>query len=172
VVARLHGIRVNGVVLFMFGGVSQIAHDPTRPSTELSVALAGPCVSLLIAAAGFWLEPLMPTADLADQAAAALVHYLASVNLGLVLFNLLPGFPLDGGRVVRALIWRGTGDPRAATRIASRLGVLLGFGLMGLGIWLAVRVGLGGGLWYILLGWFLRDAALASDRMVRPAKTA
>lgn len=166
VVARRHRIPVRRIVLFMFGGVSQIAHDPKRPGVELRVALAGPGVSLVISALAFAAGPLLD-ARVVDRTAAVMVHYLAMVNLGLALFNLLPGFPLDGGRVLRAVIWRWTGSPRRATRIATQCGVLLGYGLMAAGGWIAVTSGVGGGLWYACLGWFLKDAAASAGLVGR-----
>ena len=94
--------------------------------------------------------------------AASVVQYLVTINFAVLVFNLLPGFPLDGGRLVRAALWAVTGDWRRATRIASALGMGLGYGLMALGVWLLVKGAWSAGGWNLLLGLFLRDAARAS----------
>ena len=159
-----HGIPVARVTLFMFGGVAEIAGDPRRPSVELKITLAGPVVSGLIAGGCFAASAAMPLHNPQQLVAVAILRYLAMINTGLLLFNLLPGFPLDGGRVLRAVLWAWTGNLRQATRIASLIGVGLGLGLLGLGMWGLVTGHWGGGVWYILLGFFLRDSALASYR--------
>ncbi len=161
-VAQRHGIPVACVSLFLFGGVSQITGHPRRPSVELQVALAGPLVSGAIAwgcaAARTWVP-----GDGASEL-PAMLRYLAHVNLGLMLFNLLPGYPLDGGRVLRALIWAVTGNVRLATRWAGGMGALFGMALIAIGIWTMLQGRLMGGLWYGLLGMFLRNAASSSVR--------
>ena len=162
--ARGLGIPVTGITLFIFGGVAQIAHGARRPSAELKVALAGPLVSLLIAGACFLAGPAMPRGQAVQIMAVAIVRYLAVINMALLVFNLLPGFPLDGGRVMRAAIWAWTGDLLRATRITGAIGSLIGLGLMGLGGWLILQDAWSGGMWYLLLGFFLRDAARASVR--------
>lgn len=166
VVARGYGIPVNRVTLFIFGGVAQLGHEAKRPWVELQVSLAGPLVSVLLAggcilgwvvADGHW-----PQATVLK----ALLRYLASINTGIVLFNLLPGFPLDGGRVLRSLLWAITGSLRRATRIASFVGVALGVGLIVLGAYeIATRGFWSGGLWSVLLGGYLQNAAWLSYRM-------
>ena len=160
--ARRCGIPVAGIVLFIFGGVAQLAREPRRPAVELAVTLAGPLVSVLLAAACFWLAAAIPIRSHWQLVAAAIARYLAVINTGILLFNLLPGLPLDGGRILRAALWGWTGDLRAATRIASLIGTLLGFGLMGLGILVLLRGAWVGGAWYLILGRFLRQAARLS----------
>ena len=162
--AKRFRIRVSGVTLFMFGGVSHLADGPRRPGAELVIALAGPLVSALLAAACFVLAGAMVVRTPLDLMLSAIVHYLAAINLGIILFNLLPGFPLDGGRVLRALLWAWTGDARRATRASSLVGVGFGTGLVALGLWVMVKGSWAGGLWYVMLGWFLRQAALGSYR--------
>ena len=162
VVARHHGIPVRCVTLFMFGGVAQIARDARRPAIELQVALAGPLVSALIAGACFAASGHLPARQPLEVAGAAVVRYLAVINTGLIVFNMLPGFPLDGGRVLRAALWAWTGSLRRATRIASTLGLLLGLGLLALGGWALTQGAWSAGMWYILLGMFLRRMARAS----------
>ena len=162
--AQRHRIPVAGVTLFLFGGVAQIVGEPKRPAVELLVALAGPLVSALIIVACAAAARYIPLHQPAQLMAVAVARYLALINLGIILFNLLPGFPLDGGRVLRALLWAGTGDFAQATRIASAVGAGLGTGLVLLGLWVMMRGSWSGGLWYVLLGWFLRRAAMASYR--------
>lgn len=169
VVAKAHGIPVKRVTLFIFGGVAQIAHDPRRPFVELKVALAGPLVSVAIAALGFWASQHLPAHTDAQLIGLAIVHYLWMVNTVIVLFNLLPGFPLDGGRILRAALWGWWGDLRKATRVASVCGSALGIVLLVLGGVSLVQGRWVNGLWSILLGFYLRDAAQASyqDVVVR-----
>jgi Zn-dependent protease len=195
-VARQYGIPVTCVTLFIFGGVAQLSSGPTRPSIELRVALAGPLVSALIAGACCELSAAIPIASPLHQVTVTIMRYLAVINAGIVVFNLLPGFPLDGGRVLRAVLWawfdssranrsRGerlahhspersrrmwTGGLRKATRIASLIGSAFGVGLLALGAWVMVRGAWVGGLWYIFLGFFLRGAALTSYRQASSAQ--
>ena len=158
-VARRYGIGVSQVTLFMFGGVAELAGRLRRPSMELMITLAGPLVSAIIAGGcvGAWrlLVRLMPS----HIVLIALVRYLAFMNIALIAFNLLPGFPLDGGRIFRAVVWGITGNLAGATRLASAIGSMLGLGLIGLGVWSMVRGAGFHGLWYVLLGIFLRNAA-------------
>ena len=163
-VAKLHGIPVRRVTLFIFGGVAEIGSDPARPSVELKVALAGPLVSALIAGICFLAASAVPVATPFDLVVVAIVRYLAAINTAIILFNLLPGFPLDGGRILRAALWSWTGSLPRATRLASFMGRLLAGGLLALGAWVMVKGEWMGGLWYVLLGFFLRDAALRSSR--------
>ncbi len=163
-VAKAYGIPVLRVTLFIFGGVAQIATDPRRPAVELMIALAGPLVSGLLAGGCFAASQVLFLQSPLRLVTTALLGYLTTINLGILFFNLLPGFPLDGGRMLRALLWAGTGSLRRATRIASILGAVLGVGLLALGVWGAITGAWGVGLWYLLLGFFLRNAALASYR--------
>ena len=157
VVALARGIPVKGITLFIFGGVAQIGREPDRPLTEFLVAIAGPIGSLLLAA-GFGALGLAGQV-LDVTALAGLGLYLATINLSLALFNLLPGFPLDGGRVFRSAIWAWTGNMNRATRWAARSGrviamlMIIGGGIMILtGNW-------GNGIWLAFIGWFLDNAA-------------
>lgn len=161
-VAKAHGIPVLRVVLFLFGGVAQLGRDPARPLIELLIALAGPLVSAAIAWACFAAAGAIAIDGPVQLALVAMLRYLSFMNLALLLFNLLPGFPLDGGRVLRAAIWTATGSLRKATRIVSVIGSGFGWLLVGFGVWLLVRGWWGNGLWYIVLGAFLRRAALMS----------
>ncbi len=166
VVAVRCGIPVKRIVLFLFGGVAEILSEPPDPKTELKVALAGPAASALIAAGCWTAVALMGSAPGRPGLQLALV-YLAVANTVLLGFNLLPGMPLDGGRVLRALVWRATGDLHRATRIAS----IAGQALAGLMVLVGVAVALLGsntwtGLWIILIALFLRQAAEASYRQL------
>ena len=163
-VARHEGIPVACVTLFLFGGVAQITRDARRPSVEMKVALAGPLVSAMIAGSCFYATQALAMHRPSAIVTAAIVHYLALMNTALLCFNLLPGFPLDGGRIVRAGYWALTGNLRQATRVASLLGAGLGIALFILGAWAIVKGAWVAGVWYLFLGFFLRDAALTSYR--------
>ena len=159
VMARLSGIRVPAITLFLFGGVSHMEEEARTPASELRIAAVGPLASFVLAGV-FWglhraLAPGLP------PLAGAVISYLAWINAALGVFNLLPGFPLDGGRVLRAVAWWRTGSLRRATRLAADAGKGLAVGLMILGA-LQIFVGaLLGGVWLILIGMFLRSMAEA-----------
>lgn len=161
-VARRQGIRVSCVTLFMFGGVASILDAPRTPWAELQVALAGPLVSLALALLAFGLLLWEPAHALLGAAGLALVSYLMIVNVLLLLFNLLPGYPLDGGRIFRALLWALTRNVRLATQWASGVGRLLGLGLAALGGWRILQGEWLGGGWYVVLGFYLYRTATAS----------
>jgi Zn-dependent protease len=167
-VARRSGIGVLGIDLWLFGGVAKLSRDSESPGEEFRVAAAGPAVTAAIsalclvgvAASSHWGEAV--DSYLHEDGTTpllALLSWLGIVNLWLLAFNLLPGFPLDGGRMARAIAWKVTGDRHRATRLAGRLGQGLAYVLMGLGA-LAVLVGDPfAGLWIIVLGWFLHSGA-------------
>jgi len=158
-VARRHGISIRGITLFFFGGVAEMACEPPSARSELLVAAAGPAASLAVGGAG-WGMLMAATASGAPAPASAVIGYLALTNGVLALFNLVPAFPLDGGRVLRSLLWGWTGDLRRATRISSGVGAAFGFLLVGLGLLRALwAADLMGGLWWVLLGLFVRNAA-------------
>ncbi|HEV2325692.1 MAG TPA: site-2 protease family protein [Terracidiphilus sp.] len=154
-VAQHYGIPVPRITLFLFGGVSQIATEPPGAASEFWIAIAGPITSLVIAAICWEMEPLFT----GTQLVFALVEYLALLNLILALFNLIPGFPLDGGRVFRALIWKSTRNYHRATVAAGMSGRFFGFLLIFLGIWQALTGDIAGGIWIAVIGWFLESAA-------------
>lgn len=171
-VARAFGTPVNRITLFIFGGVAQLGRESRRPMVELLVALAGPAASGVLAAGGWWgagiLAAQLPSLTATGPVQAAgliglvILKYLAMVNVAVIAFNLLPGFPLDGGRVLRALLWAWLKDWSKATKIASTLGSGLAVALWALGVTAIVRGRWVGGMWYVLLGVFLWDAARAS----------
>jgi Zn-dependent protease len=153
-VARREGIRVERVTLFMFGGVAQMSEEPRSARAELALAVAGPATSLVLAAVAYVLYRGLVTAGAPDLVLAPAIT-LAAVNMTVALFNLSPGFPMDGGRVLRALLWWSTGDRLLATKVASRAGQVLGLTIAGLGVWsMAVTRSFTGG-WPLLLGLFL-----------------
>lgn len=162
VVARRYGMDVRGITLFIFGGVSQTAEEPRSAKEEFWMAIVGPATSFALA--GFF--GVLEAVGLMTHwpmAAVALVGYLAMINFFLGAFNLVPGFPLDGGRVLRSIIWSLSGDVQKATRWASNCGQAFGYLLMAVGFMNIVVVGaLIGGLWLIFIGWFLTGAARSS----------
>ena len=162
VVAQHYRIPVVSITLFVFGGVARIGREPSRARDEFNIALAGPLVSYLLAA-GFWLlTRVFPSREMLG----ALANWLAQINLVLATFNLLPGFPLDGGRIFRALIWGVTGSYTRATRFASRSGQLLAYIMIVVGIWQSLTGSFMAGLWLAFIGWFLLTAAQESYAQV------
>lgn len=164
IVARYYGIPMRGITLFIFGGVAEMGSEPPNAKSEFLMAIAGPLTSFLIAACAFVVKGVIVT--LGFRGLAAVFSYLALINLMLGLFNLVPAFPLDGGRVLRAALWAKKGDLVAATRIASRFGSAFGFLLILLGAWSLFRGNVVGGVWWILLGLFVRNASSMSYRQV------
>lgn len=155
VVAQHVGIPVPRITLFLFGGVSQIATEAPTPGTDFWISVVGPITSLLLAAFFWEIEPLFSP----GQPLFALATYLALINLALALFNLVPGYPLDGGRILRAIVWKTTGNHHRATIAAGVTGRFFGFLLIFLGVWQALTGNIGGGVWIALIGWFLESAA-------------
>lgn len=162
-VARRYGIPVREITLFLFGGVSQIESEAKRPAQEVWIAIVGPLSSAALAGALLGVHVLAG----ARTFVGAVAGWLASINLALAIFNLLPAFPLDGGRVMRGVLWWRTGDQRRATRVAAGAGRLLAIGLILFGIWMFFQPGRGfSGLWMAFIGWFLLDAARAGAAQV------
>ena len=161
-VAIGQGEKVRNITLFLFGGVAQITEEPKKPWREFTLALIGPLASLALAFVFLILSLILSgTSD----PIRALLSYLATINLVLAIFNLLPGFPMDGGRVLRSIIWKMTGNLRKATRIASLTGQAFAFFLIFLGILQIFRANLTG-LWLIFIGWFLHSAAVRGYHQV------
>lgn len=161
-VAIARGIRVRSITLFIFGGVAQTEQEASTPATEFWVAIAGPLVSFGLAGLFYLLKLwLAPYSDMADET----LGWLARINLILAIFNLIPGFPLDGGRVFRALVWQVTGNANKGMQWAVIGGRFVAFGLMFLGLLTVMQTGLLiNGLWLLGIGWFLLSAAEASGR--------
>jgi Zn-dependent protease len=168
-VARLLGIRVPAITLFLFGGVSHMEQEATRPATEFRVAVVGPLSSLALAGLFWGVARALPAG--VPPLVAAVVTYLAWINTALAVFNLLPGYPLDGGRILRAVAWWRTGSLRRATRVAADAGKGLAVGLMLLGAVQIFQGALLGGLWLVFIGMFLRTMAEASYQSLVIAQT-
>lgn len=160
--ARRHHIPVRGITLFLFGGVAEISEEPPSPRAEAEVTLAGWAVTVTIALGALLLYRLLPRTTPAQRALVGVVHYLMFINLLLLAFNAVPGFPLDGGRLLRALLWWTTGNLRRATRIASAVGASVGLLLVVLGVLVTLGGEVVGGVWFIIVGLFLRSAAQRS----------
>ncbi|QYG94280.1 site-2 protease family protein [Iamia sp. SCSIO 61187] len=160
VVARRSGIEVTGITLWLFGGVASLSREPETPAADLRIAAAGPGASLALAGL-FGVGSLAVEATSAPHILASVTGWLAGVNLMLGLFNLIPGAPLDGGRVLRAIVWRLRGDRHQAALIATSAGAVVGYGLIGLGLTQFLVAGGIGGLWFVFIGWFLLNAARA-----------
>jgi Zn-dependent protease/CBS domain-containing protein len=158
VVARSKGIEVEGITLFIFGGMARTRLESENPSDEMLIAGVGPLMSFVLAAAFWGMAELGRTLGW-SPAIHHVATYLAFINLLLAVFNLLPGFPLDGGRLFRAVAWQATGNLGKATRWATEGGKWLGYGLMALGFLEAFAGGVLGGLWLVFIGWFLRSTA-------------
>lgn len=157
-VAKQRGVSVRGITLFLFGGATHADLETKRPTDELVISVVGPLTSFALAGV-FWV--IAQVFDFAMVAYAA--GYLGWINLALAVFNLLPGFPLDGGRILRSLVWRSTGDIVKATRVAARGGRIVGMVMIGIGVFELLFLGaLVGGLWLMAIGWFLSQAAAAS----------
>jgi Zn-dependent protease/CBS domain-containing protein len=155
-VAQRHGLTVRGITLHVFGGVSEIEDEPPGPAAEFLIAVVGPLTSFAIAAV---LGALLATGVAPSGAPRAIFAYLVTVNVAVGLFNLIPGFPLDGGRLLRAILWRWTGSLARATAVASRVGGLFALALITLGVVQIVTGRLVSGIWLTLIGLFLRGAA-------------
>ena len=162
VIALRFKIPVRSITLFIFGGVAQIAAEPPSAMAEFFIAIAGPVVSLALAVVFTVLQPAVA----AVEPLWGLVKYLAYINFALVLFNLIPGFPLDGGRVFRAIVWAATKNMRRATLLAANTGRFFGFLFICLGVWQIFGGNLGNGLWIAFIGWFLENAASAQVHQV------
>ncbi|MEZ4501608.1 MAG: site-2 protease family protein [Dehalococcoidia bacterium] len=153
-VAQRYGMNVPSITLFIFGGVSNLAGEMRTPGQEFRIAIAGPLMSWLLAILFFALWIVVP-----GDVAGAMFGYLSFINLLVGAFNLLPGFPLDGGRVFRSIVWARSKDLMQATRVASRVGVGIAYLMIIVGLVNVVFFGLIGGLWYVLIGLFLKSAS-------------
>jgi len=154
-VARARGTKVRSITLFIFGGVSNLSGEAKRPSAEFVIAIVGPVTSFVIAVLALGLASLSPRGSPIEATAS----YLAIINAALGGFNLVPGFPLDGGRVLRSIVWSVTNDLRRATEIAAGVGKVVAWGLMLWGFWRVLDGDVFGGIWVAAIGWFLQNAA-------------
>jgi Zn-dependent protease len=160
IVALRYKIPVRSITLFIFGGVAQIMSEPPSAISEFWIAIAGPFTSFLLALFFALLRMLVG----GFSPALALASYLAYINASLAIFNLIPGFPLDGGRVFRAIVWGFTHSLSRATMIAANLGRAIAFGFILIGVWQIFQGNYGNGLWIAFIGWFLESAAVAQLR--------
>lgn len=156
------GGHVDKITLFIFGGVSQISEEPATPGREFIMAAVGPLTSIVIAVVSFS-GYLVAAGQSGPWWISAPLQYLAAINFFVGVFNLLPGFPLDGGRVLRSVIWAATHDPMKATRWAARSGQVIGWAMVTLAVVL-VLAGQGNYIWFGLMGWFIAWLAGASYR--------
>ncbi|GAC1639288.1 MAG: site-2 protease family protein [Candidatus Dormibacteraceae bacterium] len=165
IIARRLGVKVDGITLWIFGGVARLRGDSPTPGTEVKIAIAGPLVSLALAIL-FGAVTFGLYANSALPLIAGGAGWLAFTNGMLLLFNLIPAFPLDGGRLLRAWLWRRSGDRYRATSSAARLGRICAFLMIGVGLVSLVLNGGISGLWLIILGWFLMTAARNEETQV------
>jgi Zn-dependent protease/CBS domain-containing protein len=176
-VARRNGIGISGIDLWFFGGIAKLTRDSESPGEEFRVAAAGPAVTAIIvglcigaAALAARMGDFVDSASLSGGTTTpvlALLGWLALINAFLLVFNLVPAFPLDGGRLARAVAWKITGDRNRGTRFSARLGQLFSYLLIGFGIYILARGDALNGIWFMVLGWFLGQAAggaVASSR--------
>ncbi|MGB8989392.1 MAG: site-2 protease family protein [Candidatus Sulfotelmatobacter sp.] len=168
-VARMRGLPIHKITLFLLGGVAQMEKEATDPKTEFWMAIAGPITSavlgfilLALASASGWTRGSSPATP-----GTALLVWLGYINLALAAFNMIPGFPLDGGRVLRAILWWAMGNVERATRVAARVGQAIAVVFIGLGIFRFFEGAGLGGLWLAFIGWFLLQAASATYLQVR-----
>jgi Zn-dependent protease/CBS domain-containing protein len=159
--ARRDGIEIDGITLWLFGGVAQFKGGFPNPGAEFRIAIAGPLVTVVLSL-GFVLLALAGLPSAVDGVAA----WLGYINLTLLVFNLIPAFPLDGGRVLRAALWRARGDIGWATRVAADIGRGFGYLFIALGVAMFIIEGSFSGAWLAFIGWFLLGAATAEARYV------
>jgi len=171
VVAMRRGVRVEGITLWLFGGVSRFSSDTSSPGTQALITFVGPLTSLVLGAV-FFLASVLVGGGAHPGLLPATLSWLGYINITLGVFNLVPAFPLDGGRLLQSLIWLRTGDRQRATRIAARIGMGFAYLLIAYGLATFVFAGsLIGGVWSVFLGWFLLSAARAEETggMIRQA---
>jgi Zn-dependent protease/predicted transcriptional regulator len=155
-VARARGLPVKSIVLFIFGGVSNIEREPGSPGVEFQMAFVGPLTSLLIGVVCYLLLLLLRGSN---SPVAAILGYLAVTNILLGIFNLIPGFPLDGGRVLRSIVWRISGNLSTATRVANVVGQIIAYLFILIGIIFFFNGDFLDGIWLGFIGWFLLSSA-------------
>jgi Zn-dependent protease len=167
-VARRNGIGVSSIDLWFFGGLAKLTREPRTPGEDFRISAAGPAVTAVVLAACIGALLALGIEDLGNAITLGfstttpvkgLLAWLAGINLVVLVFNLVPAFPLDGGRIARAIAWKITGDPNRGTRFSARLGQGFAYILMGLGVYVVLRGDAIGGIWFLVLGWFLAQAA-------------
>lgn len=163
IMALRYKLSVKSITLYIFGGISEITSEPTNATAEFVIAFAGPLTSLILAGIFYLLELMFKGV----APILAMTKYLALINGSLALFNLIPGFPLDGGRVFRAIVWGITKNLRRATEIAGLLGHAIAFLFILLGVWLLFQGNWINGLWIAFIGWFLENAVVGQVQQQR-----
>jgi Zn-dependent protease/predicted transcriptional regulator len=164
-VARRYGLPINGITLFVFGGVAEMEREPDSPGVEFLMAVAGPIASYAIAFVCYMAA--LGSAEAGVPApVVGVLGYLALINAIIATFNLVPAFPLDGGRILRAALWRWKGEVRWATQVTSAIGAGFGLLLIVLGVWRVLLGDFIGGMWWFLIGLFVRQAAQMSYQQV------
>jgi Zn-dependent protease/predicted transcriptional regulator len=166
IVARRNGVEVHSIVLWLLGGVAQLEGEPRTPGADFRIAVVGPLTSLALGVVFGAIGAIAAALD-AGRLAVGVLAYLAGTNALLAIFNLIPAAPLDGGRVLRAALWRWRGNREAAAVTAARAGRVVGFGLVGLGLLETLLTGTFSGVWLALIGWFLVSAATAEEQQAR-----
>lgn len=161
-VAKRQGLPVTGITLFIFGGVSSLGAEPASARQEFQVAIVGPLTSFLLGAMFAGLALIAWIAGYSGRPPAAIVEYLAFINVAVGVFNMLPGFPLDGGRVLRSALWARSHSMLKATRWAASAGTLISFGLIAVGVVSVLAGSFVGGVWFIVIGWFLKNSSETS----------
>lgn len=161
VVARSFGVQIKNITLFIFGGVAELESEPQSATAEFSIALAGPAMSFGLAF-GFWVLAQVSSIAYPAQAPTLVLSYLALLNLILAVFNLVPAFPMDGGRVLRAYLWHRSGDILSATETAANSGRMFAYLLMAFGVWGLFQGAVVTGLWQLMIGGFVLMAAQSS----------
>lgn len=164
-IARRFGLPIKGITLFIFGGVAEMEKEPPSPKSEFLMAVAGPLASFLLAFLLFRIEALAVARDW-PISFVGVFDKLAYINVVVAIFNLVPAFPLDGGRMLRAVLWQVKNDMRIATQISSKIGTGFGLAMILLGAFSVIQGNFIGGMWWVLIGVFLRSAAMASYRQI------
>jgi Zn-dependent protease/CBS domain-containing protein len=162
--AKVNGIETKGISLFIFGGLAHISEEPEEAKTEFKIAIAGPASSLFLAAI-FLVYAAVLKIFFETSIAGSILYYLFLINVLLAIFNLIPGFPLDGGRILRAFLWHRTGDCNKATIIACKVGKGFALGLIILGFYSIFTGQMFNGFWFVFIGLFLRQAAVENLRL-------
>jgi len=157
IIAIKYKIKVKRITLFLFGGVAEISKEPSKSSADFWIAVAGPITSFILAAVFY----LLAKAFGHNQYIVASFQYLAFINFILAIFNLIPGFPLDGGRILRAIVWAITKNYKQATTIAANAGRFFGFLFIMIGVFQIFHNNISDGLWIVFIGWFLEIAAMS-----------
>jgi Zn-dependent protease/predicted transcriptional regulator len=165
-VARSFGLPMSGITLFIFGGVAEMTDEPPSPKAEFAMAIIGPITSIVIGGVFFGFSQLIKNVSGVNNPFYSVLRYLGLINGALALFNLIPAFPLDGGRVLRSAIWKAKNNLRSATRVSSWIGSAFAFVLIAYGVFSFLRGGFIGGMWWFLIGLFLNNAARSSYQQV------